>query len=239
MLEVERRALALFDFWVATSDFTKRLLVERGFPADRVLAVRPGLALGFAQPSERDDLPRLSAIVVGNLIPRKGAWEFLSALAARVKPDDCFALSFVGRADADLEYAVRCRAVLVSSAELAERVTFRGPVPHAEMPRIYASASLVVSASKMETFGIALQEARAHGAPILALDCGNAAEHVVVGMNGILAVSFDELAAQFLELSREPAKLSALSAGARSTGDGESWDAVAARFAGELERLAT
>jgi glycosyltransferase involved in cell wall biosynthesis len=104
------------------------------------------------------------------------------------------------------------------------------------MADCYAGASLLVSASGMETFGIALQEAQAFGVPILALDRGNAREHVQHGVNGFLATSLGELAASFLDLVRGPPRLQRLLDGARASATaGESWDTIAARA---LERLA-
>jgi glycosyltransferase involved in cell wall biosynthesis len=89
----------------------------------------------------------------------------------------------------------------------------------------------------METFGIALQEARALGLPILALRRGNAEEHVEPGKNGFLVDSLDELAERFLALSRDANELAALVARARAAAGAESWDEVVERFLPELGRL--
>jgi glycosyltransferase involved in cell wall biosynthesis len=241
-LEFERQAFSGFDFFVATSEFTRALLIARGIDGDRVLAVPPGTpALAAARAPDvlrRAPSSTLQALVVGNLIPRKAVLEWLSALLPALCASDDFTLALIGRTDLDPAYAAACQSFVASHSELARRVHFQGEVPPSEMAESYAGASLLVSASRMETFGIALQEARALGVPILALDRGNAREHVQHGVNGILVPSLDELAASFLDLVRTPLRLQALSDGARaSTSSGETWDVVAVRCLDGLAEL--
>jgi glycosyltransferase involved in cell wall biosynthesis len=63
-----------------------------------------------------------------------------------------------------------------------------------------------VSSSRMETFGMALQEARAAGLPLLAVDAGNVREHVVPGC-GELVQSVTELVDFMLGFCRAPERL--------------------------------
>jgi glycosyltransferase involved in cell wall biosynthesis len=62
----------------------------------------------------------------------------------------------------------------------------------------------------METFGMALQEARAYGLPILAVDGGYAREHLTHGVSGLLFDSAEALAHDLLALTRAPARLQTL-----------------------------
>jgi glycosyltransferase involved in cell wall biosynthesis len=232
-IAVERAVLPLFDFWVATSDYTRELLIARGLPAERVVTVVPGLSV-VPRPA-RAYQPPLVAALIGNLIPRKGVFELLGELAPRLTPADAFELSLVGRADHDPEYARSCRELVDQSPSLQRVVRFAGAVPPREMPRVYGRAALIVSASLMETFGIALQEARAYGIPILTLDRGNAREHVVPGETGWLSGSTAELCERLLYLSRNPEILRAAFARAQAAPvPGEPWDSVVARFLGWL-----
>lgn len=232
----ERAVLPLFDFWVATSEYTRDLLLKRGFPAERVVVVPPGL--GPVRRAARSAEPPLVAVLVGNLIPRKGVLELLGALARQLAPTDRFELSIVGRTDQDPEYARSCHELVEGSPELARVTHFTGAVAPDDMPDVYGRAALLVSASLMETFGIALQEARAHGLPILALDRGNAREHVIPGENGWLASSVESLCDRLLELSREPEILRAAFARAQAAPvASETWDAVVGRFLAWLGAL--
>jgi glycosyltransferase involved in cell wall biosynthesis len=56
----------------------------------------------------------------------------------------------------------------------------------------------------METYGMALAEARTLGLPILAHAGGNVGAHVTSGAGGELVASHEELAAAFLSLCRDP-----------------------------------
>src|SRR5581483_5661898 len=134
-----------------------------GVPPARIMVVTPGLHAVKIAP--RVYAPPLRALAVGNLIPRKGLRELLRALASR--PAE-LVLDLVGRADLDPAYAAECAAL----AARDRRVRLVGPVAHGGMSAIYASHHVLVSAATMETYGMALAEARAHGLPILALDRG-------------------------------------------------------------------
>ncbi|MDQ2644832.1 MAG: glycosyltransferase family 4 protein [Myxococcota bacterium] len=224
--ELERQVLGRFDFWVTTSTFARHLLLARDLPSDRVFSVPPGL--GAVERGARELGSSLSALSAGNLIPRKGLLPLLTALARSVRDDDDFTLSIAGRHDAHPEYAEACRQLVTNSPRLEKRITFLGAVPPEQMPALYRQSSLFVSASEMETFGMALQEARAFGVPILALDRGNAREHVEVGRTGVLTASLDDLCAALLGFARATETLRPLFDGAASAPlERRSWDDAA------------
>jgi glycosyltransferase involved in cell wall biosynthesis len=147
---------------------------------------------------------------VANLVPRKGIVEFLREVASRTDDADRFHLDVVGRDDIDPGYARTCRELVSASAALARRVHFAGAVPRAGVDAFYRRAGVFVSPARMETFGMALQEARAFCLPILAFDGGHARAHFTHGHDGLLFSSFEGLAAGFLELARDDGKMRAL-----------------------------
>lgn len=233
-LAVERAALARCDVWIATSPFTAALLRERGHDPRRIVTVPPAAAsCTRALPSPA---PPFVFSMVSNLIPRKGVLELLDALSSQLTAADAFQLELAGRADLAPEHAQACLARL-QSEPLRSRGRFLGAVPYAHVGACYERAAAFVSASKMETFGMALQEARAFGLPILALDRGHAREHFTHGVNGVLVQSIPELAQQLLSLVREPARMQALFAAAQRSRDPSAytWDVAAEQF---LEQLA-
>ena len=69
-------------------------------------------------------------------------------------------------------------ALKARAAELgvADRVTFRGPVPHEEVQRAMATHDLLVHLSERETFGMTLVEAVSTGLPVLATRSGGPQE---------------------------------------------------------------
>jgi glycosyltransferase involved in cell wall biosynthesis len=224
--QLERHVLGHFDFWVTTSTFARHLLLARNLPSERVFAVPPGLAP--VDRVARELGAPLAALWVGNLIPRKGLLPLLTALSRFGSADDDFEIEVVGRLDAHPEYAEACQRSVTDSPRIAKRVTFRGAVLPEEMPAVYRKSSLFVSSSEMETFGMALQEARAFGLPILALDRGNAREHVDPGKTGVLVSSVQDLCTALLGFAREPETLRGLFDGAaRAPAPTNTWDGAA------------
>ncbi|HEX6763881.1 MAG TPA: glycosyltransferase, partial [Polyangiaceae bacterium] len=94
------------------------------------------------------------------------------------------------------------------------------------------------SASAMETFGMAVHEARAHGLPVLALDGGYVRNAFSDGEDGVLCSSIAELAGTLVELSRdEPAMKSLFDRAQASRRATRTWTTAAKEFLTELGRL--
>ncbi|HEY6877083.1 MAG TPA: glycosyltransferase [Polyangiales bacterium] len=162
--ERERAWLAMVERAVAPSDTMRGWLIERA-PSLKVRVVEPGV---IGAPDARREGP-LRALMIANLLPNKGVLPFLEALAARLRPSDVFTLRIIGRADLASTYAARCRA-------LAEpRIVFAGGLPFETLLRELARSHVLVSASRSESYGMALADARACGCVVLARDGGHAA----------------------------------------------------------------
>jgi glycosyltransferase involved in cell wall biosynthesis len=67
---------------------------------------------------------------------------------------------------------------------LGERLDFAGPRVGADLDRTYASADLVVLASRAETYGMVVVEALARGLPVIATDVGGLPEALGQGADG-------------------------------------------------------
>lgn len=67
---------------------------------------------------------------------------------------------------------------LANSLSARKNISLYGSVPYVDMPRVYAAADVLLSASRLEWGGIsrAMLEARAVGLPVVALDIEDAAE---------------------------------------------------------------
>jgi glycosyltransferase involved in cell wall biosynthesis len=232
--ELEARALPLFDFYLSTSAFTTRLLAERGIEAQRLLTVPPGVAARTGG-SARPTTPPLRAVLVGNLIPRKGVLELLEAL--RGHGDAPFQLRIVGRTDLDSTYARACTELLEKAPALARRTEIAGVVPYEQMGGAYAAAHVLVSAARMETYGMAIAEAKARGLPILAAEGGNVRHHFRDGHDGLLFATIPELARGLVQLARAPARLARLldAAEHEAASAAPSWDDAAASLMRQLD----
>ena len=106
---------------------------------------------------------------------------------------------------------------LVGRLGLAERVTFVGAVPHAEVPAELAKLDVYVALSRQESFGVAVLEAGAAGRPLVVSDAGGLPEVVRNGITGIVVPKDDPAAAAgaLLDLVMDPSKRIALGEAAR------------------------
>jgi glycosyltransferase involved in cell wall biosynthesis len=236
-LASENAKLRRFDFLVATSEFTRSLLASRGFADEAIFTVPPGLASVESDDNvlRAYDAP-LRAVVVGNLIPRKGVLPLLEALAARPAPSR-YSLRVVGRGDMDPAYAEACRRTAAASPSLREAVRLEDPLPYERMSEVYDASHLLVSAALVETFGMAIHEARARGLPVLAFDGGYARHHFTHGADGFSCSSHEELARTLVELAEDEHRMARLFERARATRPASySWREAAERFVAELRR---
>jgi glycosyltransferase involved in cell wall biosynthesis len=107
------------------------------------------------------------------------------------------------------------------------------------METYYAFSSVFISASKMETYGMAVQEALAYGLPVLAYAGGYVRIHIRPGVNGYLCSTFSELArlcVKFIQDSKELEYLRDRTEKSRS-GINHTWDKAAEMFVRQTSRL--
>jgi glycosyltransferase involved in cell wall biosynthesis len=233
----ETAALARFALFVATSDFTRHWLVTRGHAESRILTVPP--ALSESKNARRSYEPPLSALIVANLVPRKGVLSLLTALEAMAPPEAAFLLRVIGRDDIDPAHAEECRRLVARETWLRERVRIDGPLPHERMSDAYESAHLLVSASSMETFGMAIHEARAHGLVVLAREGGYVRRHFEEGAVGRIVQSDQEVARELVRLAADESGMRGLFSSAQSARiePRPTWAKAARTFLDELDRL--
>jgi glycosyltransferase involved in cell wall biosynthesis len=216
LLRIEQRALAESSVVLTTSAYMQALLIDRGLECP-CWAVEPGVELvlggscsesGTARLQTQSDggpIAAVAAICVAHVVPGKGVLELLQALARLLLPADRLRLCIVGDFNAGGDYAEACRELAARDSALRGRVEFLGTLPPPRVARELARANLFLSASRMESFGMALAEARVAGVPILACEAGNVAAHVSAKWGAELLASPSELARRAVELSRDPA----------------------------------
>jgi glycosyltransferase involved in cell wall biosynthesis len=167
----EARALAAASAVVATSEWTRRRLLDRyRLPADRVHVAPPGVDPAPLAPGTPAGTELLCVAAVA---PHKGHDVLLAALAAVAElPWRCVCVGPTTRAPR-FAAALRRRA---EEADLAGRVRLVGPRTGGELAAAYAAADLLVLASRGETYGRVVTEALARGVPVLATDVGGLPE---------------------------------------------------------------
>ncbi|HWP85726.1 MAG TPA: glycosyltransferase, partial [Terriglobia bacterium] len=195
----------------------------------RALLAGGGQETGDGRQETGDGIPGLGSRVsvllwVGRLQPWKGVDTALRALAEI--PGAVLAIAGDGEERRALER-------LAAELGLAARVRFLGPLPRAELPRLYAAADLLLATSfASETFGIGLVEAQACGLPVVASRFGGFPEVVDEGRTGLLVPPRDPqaLAAAVRELLEDPARRRAMAAAAPAWAAQFAWPAVADRI---------
>jgi glycosyltransferase involved in cell wall biosynthesis len=142
-------------------------------------------------PSDGGSEPRI--LFVGRFVRHKGA-DFLLRALARM-PDQSWTLHVIG--DGPLERDLRA---LAGSLGLADRVIWRGRVPHQRLPEEYAQAHVVCSPGVNESTGNVVMETMACGRPILVADWGGPAELVPDGCG--LRVSVESIDRHVSDMSQ-------------------------------------
>jgi glycosyltransferase involved in cell wall biosynthesis len=136
-------------------------------PAHKIVVIPPGLGPEFApRPAEavaafrgQRRLPRDYVLTLGSNKPHKNLPRLVRAYAAL--PADAPPLVIAGPEDA------RYSETRAAASPLGGRVLFLGRVPEAQLPLLYAGATIFVQPSLMEGFGLPVVEAMACGTPVV------------------------------------------------------------------------
>ncbi|MFP4082945.1 MAG: glycosyltransferase family 4 protein [Candidatus Aminicenantes bacterium] len=201
--------------FLLTSPLTKKMLEQRKITSQPVFDVPPALCLlpsGKKSPGHG-----FKGLMVSNLIKSKGILEFLENLIKRISESDQFEVQIVGRSDIEPDYAQACVRTAQKNLLSKNRVLLRGSLSLSELKSLYEKSTVFISASKMETYGMSVQEAVAFGLPVLAYKAPYTKFHMVPGRNGLLYESIPDLVQGCVELIREPQKLIKLEKTARES----------------------
>jgi glycosyltransferase involved in cell wall biosynthesis len=164
---------------VTTSAWGRRRLLELyGLPASRVCVAEAGV--------EAAELVGGTAaggalLCVGVVAFQKGHDVLLDALESI--SDLSWTCVCVGSLDRDPRFVESLRR-RTRDAGLDDRVSFPGPRTGDDLGRSYASADLLVLASRAETYGLVVTEALARGLPVIAAEVGGLAEALGEGAAG-------------------------------------------------------
>lgn len=175
----EGEVLAAATAIVTTSAWARRRLLDLyGLPAHRVCVAEPGveaaeLASGTAAGG--------ALLYVGVVSFEKGHDVLLDALESISELS--WSCACVGSLAGDPPFVESLRR-RSRDAGLGDRVSFLGPQTGEDLDGSYASADLLVLASRAETYGLVVTEALARGLPVIAADVGGLAEALGEGAAG-------------------------------------------------------
>ena len=185
---VGRRA----DGVIATCSDEAFELTRLGIPTARISVVPCGVDTALFTPRGRvaPATGRRRILSVGRLVPRKGVGTTITAIAELVRRghSDIELVVVGGSRTADRiaeDPDVQRLAALARTLGIEDSVSFRGQVPHSELPPILRSAEAIVCAPWYEPFGIVPLEAMATGVPVVAAAVGGLIDTVVDGVTGL------------------------------------------------------
>jgi len=246
----ELEVIAAADRLIAnTADEANQLTGMYGADPAKVQTINPGADLSVFDPGGpqgRAEARRRLGIApdavvllfVGRLQPLKGPDVVLKAVARLLETDpdlrETLQVVIVGgpsgrqeRADPD-----RMRD-LAARLGISDRVRFEPPCPQAELAQWYRAATVMLTPSHSESFGLVALEAQACGTPVVAASVGGLRTVVRDGHSGVLVDGHDpaDWARVIKRLVKAPRRLQALSAGARRHASAFGWSATVDRLA--------
>ena len=176
---------------IACSNSVKRELEDHfHLPSDKITVIPNGVDVSkFEVNVNRDDVKRQYGVAphervvlfVGRLVPQKGVDSLIRAipLIASRHGNTKFLISGDGWSRGYLES-------LADSTGFGDRIRFLGFIPDSELPKLIASADVLVVPSIYEPFGIVALEGMAAGTPVVAANVGGLAEIIEHERTGVL-----------------------------------------------------
>ncbi len=187
--KIDRMVLRGFDQVVAVSDEVEARLLAAGVSADKVTLIRNGIGTAAFEgiaPSLRNGLGEGELLVglVGRLSREKGVDIFIRAAAEvlKVLPE----VRFVVVGDGADRVAL---GALIEELGVGTKMSLLGP--RSDMPAVYASFDLMVSASREEGLPMAILEGLASGRALIATSVGAVPEVVRDDDTGVLLAPED------------------------------------------------
>jgi starch synthase len=206
------------DYVLASSDYVRDTLVQRGTPADRILVLPYGVDINRFQTAPRSRRDVFRILFVGSLSQRKGIKYLLEAVRRLKLPNT--ELVLVGK-------QVGSNAAFAPYKDFFRHVAH---VPYHEVHTLYADADLFVYPSLHEGSAFATYEALASGLPVIATP--NTGSVVRDGLDGFLVPPRDiEALMEKIELLyREPGRREMMAASARRRAQDFTWEAYRRRL---------
>jgi D-inositol-3-phosphate glycosyltransferase len=217
---------------VATATDEVFELLRMGVRREQTVVVPCGVDLDRFHPygpSRSAELDRLQVLSVGRLVPRKGIDILLRALV-RARNAQLTVAGGPPRELLDSDPEAQRLLSLARELGVADRVSFLGSLPHADLPALYRSVDVVACTPWYEPFGIVPLEAMACGKPVLATAVGGLVDTVVDGVTGVLVRPRrpDEVASALLRSAQDRPWLAAMGqAAADRARTRYSWERIA------------
>jgi glycosyltransferase involved in cell wall biosynthesis len=166
---------------ITTSSWARQWVIKHlGVDAARVRTAVPGVDTA---PTARATAAGVNLLCTGPITPAKGHDVLIAALAKVAGLDWHFTCA--GALDLDPAF-VESLAAAAARAGLADRFVLTGPLSRPALTELRSRTDLLISASRRESYGMAVTEALACGIPVIATDVGGHREAVGQAADGSL-----------------------------------------------------
>ena len=207
----------LADMIHVASRFTSQSLVKHaGVDARKIMCV----PCGGPPPVDRADVPRsfdgpVRFLYSGNVSVNKGVHYLLQAWH-----------SIGGGPHATLDLFGSVQLPLEALREISRGATFHGPVPPSDLHGAYRAASVLILPTLCDGFGLVVQEALAHGVPVITTTNAGAADLIQDGRNGFVVApaSVAALTEKMQWCITHPREISRMRLAALDTAQAWTWD---------------
>lgn len=179
---ISRRESA-FDFAVALSKLHKNNLSKQHFTSDS-LRVIPNILDNVFFDEEKAERAKYSIMFAGALVKHKGVDKLVDAF---LKVKEIYPQSILNIYGDDKIWRDKENILSFDRGNLQkENIFFKGALPHKKMPCIYASHSVLVLPSALESFSLVCAEAQSQGCIPIAHNSGGVSAVIDDGNNGFL-----------------------------------------------------
>jgi len=211
-LDALKREAALF---VCVSDFIRRRLLDRGFPAEKLVVNRYGIEVEGAPPPRPPDLPP-TILFVGRFVEKKGIATLLDAMALLRAQGNPLRLALVG--DGPLASLVAARADELGGIETPGWLANAAVKERMAGALALAVPSVTAKAGDAEGLPNVILEAMAAGIPVVGSDSAGIAEAIAHEQTGLIVPPGDAsaLAEALARIAAEPALRQAMALAGRS-----------------------
>lgn len=207
----EKRSFKKADGFIAVSDYVKthtsKFLSFHGKP---IVKVNSPINLELFKPMSEIPVRGNLIVFAGTVCEKKGVRQLVKAFGLVRQKFPSARLELYGRdwlyPDGRSYIEEMKREVLPEIGDAAASVVFMGAVPYGDLPSKYASASVCVFPSHMETQGLVAPEAMAMAKAVVFTKEGPGPETIVDGETGLLCDPYDpvDIADKIMSILQSP-----------------------------------
>lgn len=234
--KLKERILKSANVITVVSQAMQEQALRLGALPDRLFIMPMGIdTTRFHPPAPSTEKKTSELLFVGRLVSSKAVDSLIQAMPIILTQYPQTTLTIVGEGPerTNLE-------TLTKSLKIESNVLFTGAIANTDLPPLYRRATLFITPSYSEGFGLTLAEAMACGCAVIASDLPAIRELVVHDKTGLLVAPGDseDIARKALTLLSNPACRAALErAGRDAVCQRFGWDMVAKNYAGLLATL--